>query len=106
MNNRQPSKRSRSKRTARDQRRLCRRSDLQIHALDDGCVVYQPDPDRVHFLNLTAAWVLELCDGRNGFQDIEREVSASSGAARPKRRLTGAIIEQFIREDLITVNSK
>lgn len=39
--------------------------DLQINAVDDGYVVYQSDRDRVHYLNPTAALILELCNGRN-----------------------------------------
>jgi hypothetical protein len=39
--------------------------DLQINAVDDGYIVYQSDRDRVHYLNQTAALILELCNGRN-----------------------------------------
>lgn len=39
--------------------------DLQINAVTDGYIVYQSDRDRVHYLNQTAALILELCNGRN-----------------------------------------
>ena len=95
---------SKSKRPNRFPRqRLCRRTDLQIHPLEDGCVVYQPDPDRVHFLNLTAALVLELCDGRHGVRAIEKQVAAACGHADPGRNLTGAVLERFLKEGLVTV---
>jgi hypothetical protein len=38
---------------------------LEINAVADGYVVYQADRDRVHYLNQTAALILELCNGRN-----------------------------------------
>jgi hypothetical protein len=38
---------------------------LQINAVTDGYIVYQIDRDRVHYLNQTAALILELCNGRN-----------------------------------------
>lgn len=38
---------------------------LEINAVDDGFVVYQPSQDRVHYLNHTAAIVLEFCNGRH-----------------------------------------
>jgi len=41
-----------------------------IHEVADGYVVYQPDRDRVHYLNHTAALVLEFCTGDNSIDDI------------------------------------
>ncbi len=38
---------------------------LEINAVADGYIVYQSDRDRVHYLNQTAALILELCNGRN-----------------------------------------
>ena len=38
---------------------------LEINAVDDGYIVYQSERDRVHYLNQTAALILELCNGRN-----------------------------------------
>jgi FkbM family methyltransferase len=45
-------------------------SDLEIDEVADGYIVYQPDRDRVHYLNRTAALVLELCNGRNAEADL------------------------------------
>lgn len=44
--------------------------DLEIDEAADGYIVYQPDRDRVHYLNRTAALVLELCNGRNAEADL------------------------------------
>jgi PqqD family protein of HPr-rel-A system len=40
-----------------------RTAGLDISAVDDGYVVYDPQTDLVHYLNPTAAVTLELCDG-------------------------------------------
>jgi glycosyltransferase involved in cell wall biosynthesis len=50
-----------------DSQKYCPKTsqDLQINAVDDGYIVYQSDRDRVHYLNQTAALILELCNGHN-----------------------------------------
>ena len=56
------------------------RSDIiEINPVDDGYVVYDPDYDRVHYLNHTAAVVLELCTGANSLADIAAGVRAAYG---------------------------
>jgi hypothetical protein len=42
----------------------CQVDGIEINAVSDGYIVYQPDRDRVHYLNHTAALVLELCNGQ------------------------------------------
>jgi Coenzyme PQQ synthesis protein D (PqqD) len=47
------------------------RSDaIDINPVADGYVVYDPATDLVHYLNHTAAMVLELCDGRDTVTEI------------------------------------
>ncbi len=41
----------------------------------DGFVVYHQPQDQVHYLNRTAAVVLELCDGERDLEEIVIEVS-------------------------------
>jgi hypothetical protein len=38
---------------------------LDINPVEDGFMIYQPDADRVHYLNHTAVLILELSNGRN-----------------------------------------
>lgn len=40
-----------------------RSEELEIEPAADGFIVYQADRDRVHYLNHTAALVLEMCAG-------------------------------------------
>ena len=43
---------------------------LEINPAEDGYIIYQPELDRVHFLNATAVLVLELCNGNNSEEAI------------------------------------
>jgi len=64
-------------------------------------VVYQPEQDRVHFLNRTAAAVLDLCDGRRGIADIEARMAARFAHDAPGRNLTDDILRRFIAVGLV-----
>ena len=78
-----------------------RQAGLQVNPMEDGCVVYQPSRDQVHFLNRSAALVLELCDGRNDADEIESLVAEAYGIVEPKPNLTGEILERFSQEGII-----
>jgi len=43
---------------------------LQVNAVSDGYIVHQSDRERVHYLNHTAAILLELCNGRTAAADL------------------------------------
>ncbi len=43
---------------------------LDISPAEDGFIIYQPEFDRVHFMNATAVLILELCNGKNSEQEI------------------------------------
>jgi Coenzyme PQQ synthesis protein D (PqqD) len=43
--------------------RLDRAPDLEVTEVIDGFVVHRRDQDRIHYLNPTAAFVLESCNG-------------------------------------------
>ena len=45
--------------------------------MPDGFVVYDPARDRLHFLNGTAAFVLESCDGTTPVGDLPPLVAAA-----------------------------
>ncbi len=38
---------------------------FEVHIVDDQCLLYHADSDRIHYLNPTAALVFELCDGNH-----------------------------------------
>src|SRR5689334_1751527 len=47
-----------------------RLENLDIDPAEDGFIIYQPELDRVHFLNPTAVLILELCDGSRSVAEI------------------------------------
>jgi hypothetical protein len=74
---------------------------LDICEVVDGYVVYEAGTDRVHYLNNTAALVLELCTGDNSRDDITtllRSAFALSGAPSDE---VNDILGSFARESLI-----
>jgi hypothetical protein len=43
---------------------------LEVTAIEDGLVVYDPERDRVHYLNASAAVVFTFCDGARDRQSV------------------------------------
>lgn len=41
-----------------------RAGDAKLEEVADGFIVHQPDQERVHYLNHTAAMILEMCNGQ------------------------------------------
>jgi hypothetical protein len=76
--------------------RPVRSDSIDINPVADGYVVYDPATDLVHYLNHTAAMVLELCGGQEtvaeiaaflaevfgGVPDLERGVTDCVGQLR------------------------
>jgi PqqD family protein of HPr-rel-A system len=80
-----------------------RRDDLEINPVADGYVVYDPARDQVHFLNQTAALVLEFCDGDETPAGIAESVRAVYRLDEPVDEQVAECIERLRREGLITV---
>ncbi|HLK65922.1 MAG TPA: PqqD family protein [Bryobacteraceae bacterium] len=56
---------------------------LEICLVEDQCIVYDTRKDEVHYLNATAALVLELCDGRRSTGEIATVVQEAYGLPVP-----------------------
>jgi hypothetical protein len=50
------------------------REDVQYRELDDGGVVYDTSAERIHTLNLTAAYIWNCCDGAHTLSEIASEL--------------------------------
>ncbi len=59
--------------------RLRKTEGLEIHVVGDQCVVYDTAADRIHYLNPTAALVLEFCDGDRSPAEIAALVQEAYG---------------------------
>jgi len=75
--------------------------DLEINAVSDGYIVYQPDRDRVHYLNQTAALLLELCNGRNAEPELPELVRLAYDLSAPPIEEVVWCLETLRREGLI-----
>jgi hypothetical protein len=79
-----------------------RADDLEVNEAADGYVVYQPARDRVHYLNHTAALVLELCTGANQAADIVHLLQRAYDLPEPPRQEIHDCLAQFRQEGLIS----
>ena len=50
------------------------REDLQYRELDDGGVIYDTAAERIHTLNVSAAYIWNCCDGVHTLSDIASEL--------------------------------
>jgi hypothetical protein len=78
-----------------------RATELEINEVADGYIVYQPSRDRVHYLNQTAAVVLELCNGRNAESDLPELLRAAWDLPAPPAEEVADCLEALRREGLI-----
>jgi hypothetical protein len=74
---------------------------LDICEVVDGYVVYEAGTDRVHYLNNTAALVLELCTGGNSREDITTLLRSAFELPGTPDDEVGEILGSFARESLI-----
>jgi hypothetical protein len=75
---------------------------LEINPVADGYIVYQPDRDRIHYLNATAAVVLELCNGRNAAADLPELLQRAFDLAEPPSEAVAGCLETLAKEGLIS----
>lgn len=75
--------------------------DLEIVETTDGYVIYHPERDRVHFLNPTAAVVLQLCDGTKSDAAIVALVQRAWELQEPPESEVAECLTQFRAEGLV-----
>lgn len=64
-------------------------------------MVYQPDRNRVHYLNHTAVLILELCNGRNSVAQIAKLVQDAFGLEDTHEVEVGEIMTRMEDEALV-----
>jgi hypothetical protein len=74
---------------------------LEINPVADGYIVYQTDRDRIHYLNATAAIVLELCNGRNAVDDLPELLRLAFDLSEPPVDAVVACLKTLSSEGLI-----
>lgn len=74
---------------------------LDLCEVVDGYVVYEAGTDRVHYLNNTAALVLELCTGGNSREDIITTLRSAFNLPEAPAAEVNDILARFTTEGLI-----
>ena len=78
-----------------------RAAGLEVRAVPEGFVVYDPSRDRLHFLNGTAAFVLESCDGATPVAELAALLaSAFQLQADPVAEVDGCV-RRLLAEGLL-----
>lgn len=75
--------------------------DFEVSEVADGYVVYHPARERVHYLNHTAALVLEYCTGEKESSEIVRIVQRAYDLPAPPETEIGHCLEQLRAGGLI-----
>lgn len=78
-----------------------RAPEIELREVVDGFVAYDPRRDRIHFLNPTAAFVLESCDGELRAGEIPALVAAGFGLDKPPVEDVEACLATLLREGLL-----
>jgi len=74
---------------------------LEVREVADGLVVYQADPERVHYLNHTAAIVFELCTGDNTEAEIAELLAGAFSLDAPPSREVAACLAHLRHEGIV-----
>ncbi|MGH2875921.1 MAG: PqqD family protein [Solirubrobacteraceae bacterium] len=74
---------------------------LEIIPTADGYVVYDSGRDRVHYLNHTAALILEFATGKNSDERIVRMLQSAYDLPEPPRQEVHECLEQLRAEGLV-----
>jgi hypothetical protein len=75
--------------------------DIDIREVTDGYVAYQPDRDRLHYLNPTAAFVFQTCDGTVRAGELPALVAAAFGLERPPVEDVERCLDTLVGERLL-----
>ena len=78
-----------------------RAPDVILTEVVDGFVVYQQTRDRVHYLNQTAAIILELCDGSLSASDLAGFLARAFSLSAPPRAEVAACLTRLLDAGLL-----
>lgn len=78
-----------------------RATGIEVVPTADGYVVYDADRDRVHYLNHTAALILEFATGANNDEEITRMLQTAYDLPDPPAREVRECLEQLRAEGLV-----
>ena len=94
-------RRSKNAKPAARMKHPARADGLEINSVEDGFMIYQPEKDRVHYLNHTAIVVLELCDGKTSPERIADILRKAYGLSRTRQKEVNQVLLQMKEEELV-----
>ena len=74
---------------------------IEINKVSDGYIVYQPQRDRVHYLNHTAVLLLELCDGKTRAGDLAELLKSAYTLSAPPTNEVSECLAKLFEEGLV-----
>jgi Coenzyme PQQ synthesis protein D (PqqD) len=81
--------------------RPARVSEIEINEVADGYIVHDRAADKVHYLNHTAAILLELCNGQSTLGELPELLRQAFDLSEPPHAEVRDCLEQLIKEGLI-----
>ncbi len=82
-----------------------RAHDLEIREVPEGFVVYDPARDRLHFLNGSATFVLECCDGATRVDELPGMLAAGFRLDADPVAEVDACLDRLLGEGLVTIGN-
>jgi hypothetical protein len=80
---------------------LSRATDLDVHEVPDGYIVYDNARDRVHYLNETAAIIFEFCDSKLELEDVVERVARAFDFGPSVHAEIRACLDLLIKEGIV-----
>jgi len=74
---------------------------LDISESEGGYIIYQPDLDRVHFLNHSAVVILELCNRENSIPEITGLVQQAYGLTEPPEQMVAETVAKLREQGIV-----
>jgi hypothetical protein len=78
-----------------------RADGLEVNRMPDGYVVYQPERDKVHYLNPSAAMIFELCGEKTTFGAITTYLQEAYALSAPPVGEVRACLAELVAEGII-----
>jgi hypothetical protein len=81
-----------------------RAADIEIAEVTDGYVASRADGARIHYLNPSAALILEVCDGSLPASELPALLASAFELAEPPVADVEACLAAFIEEGLLLIS--
>jgi len=75
---------------------------LELHIVDEQCIVYDALADRIHYLSPTAALVLEFCDGEHSTEAISALIQQAYELAESPLADVSRCVASLKQTDLVS----